>query len=59
MQGINATKLLNVLSALPLHGGERNVAGVLKYCAYRFSRVNVTGGGSGDDCSLVYLRSKR
>lgn len=59
MQGINATKLLNVLSALPLHGGERNVAGALKYCAYRFSRVNVTGGGSGDDCSLVYLRSKR
>lgn len=59
IQGINATKILNWLSVLPLQGGERSVESALKYCAHRFSRISVTGGGSGDDCSLVYIRGKR
>lgn len=59
MQGIDATALLNRLPVLPLQGGKESVEGALKYCAHRFSRKNVTGNGSGDDCSLVYLRGKR
>ncbi len=55
---VNGRKVMDSLSKLPFIGnGEKSdVRETLDYYVRRFSRVSVTGGGGGDDCSLVYLR---
>lgn len=58
MENINAVNVLDELSGLTFNDVEgKNVPKTLEYYVHRFSRVNVTGGGGGDDCSLVYLRN--
>ena len=52
---------MQALTELPFNGAEKQktVPAILEYFARRFSRINVSGGGSGDDCSLVLLKQNQ